>query len=587
MSCGSDATDRDDGPCATSVWSLSQTDRPENVKAQFDHNVKVAGCKAGRNISCESCSEELTVDEVGLCENCTAKLCNSCYDIFKSKEIGPLQHIILQEKKKQNQCTETCKKHIEKVVDCFCEICDKIGCSVCMVTEHRECPKDSVKYVPDIAGTFLDSKEYQNYLELLDQFGTDLDTEIEKCKSNKRRADFLHKRATEEIKKQRDKINKLFDQFQNNIEKEERLKHEQNTKLLESVALTQKYITQNVTRLKSKLEDAQIKGNSCQLFLDVKTGEEALEHIQTDILNIRKENEIPYYEIEFSTALQTALRDVGELGKLTTLHRDIKVNADLTVSSRKDLLPFCCITGMCAVSKDKLLISDYKNSRLKVIDTNKYKVQSELILPGPWAVAKAGENNFAVTLPTIKAIQFLSLTSSFSIFLVYQLLLRGSCRSIVCTEKKMVVSYFDASLHVLDIRGNVLNDLTVDSDGEKRFEKPWNVALSPDKTIIYVSDLGKHMISSITFDGEVKAIYKDEENGGPRGLTVDRTGAIYVCCYLSNKIIQLSKDLVQVCVLLDNSDGIDKHRCLTYCDKNNKLFVGKWEEDLIKVFHVK
>ncbi|XP_060606590.1 uncharacterized protein LOC132758898 [Ruditapes philippinarum] len=173
---------------------------------------------------------------------------------------------------------------------------------------------------------------------------------------------------------------------------------------------------------------------------------------------------------------------------------------------------------------------------------------------------------------------------------------QGCCFGIAYSNSHLVVSYYKLMLHdyltiirssikILSMSGKIVKSFDNGDYGQDLFNIPYYLTVSPDNTMIYVSDCGRNTVTCLTFDGEVKAIYKDDQLKNPHQLAVDEYGSVYVCGHDSNNVHLLSRDLSKV-KILDKSHGIHTPSSIAYCLNTKKLFVGMNQSSIIKVFNV-
>ena len=77
--------------------------------------------------------------------------------------------------------------------------------------------------------------------------------------------------------------------------------------------------------------------------------------------------------------------------------------------------------------------------------------------------------------------------------------------------------------------GDVLHSFSKDSSGQELFVYPCNLTMSPDHTMIYVSDFNEDSVTCLDIGGHVQAVYKDSRLTGPRGVVCDDVGNVYIC----------------------------------------------------------
>jgi DNA-binding beta-propeller fold protein YncE len=122
------------------------------------------------------------------------------------------------------------------------------------------------------------------------------------------------------------------------------------------------------------------------------------------------------------------------------------------------------------------------------------------------------------------------------------------------------------SIDKLNMTGKIVRTIEIPVD-ENKFNDYEEIALSPDGLTIYVTNSwGSRKVISMTLDGTIKAVYKDEDLCEPHSITVDKHGLVYVGSF--NNIHQLTADLNKIRVLQDDC----YHDNLTYSSTENKLY---------------
>ncbi|XP_060579030.1 uncharacterized protein LOC132736004 [Ruditapes philippinarum] len=239
------------------------------------------------------------------------------------------------------------------------------------------------------------------------------------------------------------------------------------------------------------------------------------------------------------------------------------------------------LSSLCLLSENCLLVTNFNSSKLIIfkdisVSTTSYDtidLSSEL-----WAVAKVDNNKVAVTFPELRIIRLIKFSKHMTVTNNEDIKVGRCCRGVAFSNNKLIVSYtFPAAVKILDMSGKVLKTFDKDQHGTCLFVDPRNLTISADNTVIYVSDFKKNCVIGlhVTFDGKVKAIYNDDQLEIPYQLTVDRSGAVFVCGYWSHNIHQLSPDLTKVKILLDREQGINGPVGVTYCQDTNRLYVGQ------------
>jgi DNA-binding beta-propeller fold protein YncE len=241
-------------------------------------------------------------------------------------------------------------------------------------------------------------------------------------------------------------------------------------------------------------------------------------------------------------------------------------------------------TSLCLLNENQLVIIDNKNCSIYIIeDLLENKILSALPMPSaPWGVAKVNDNEVVITFPELGVARFLTLSDTMTVMKTEDVKVGYECYGITCGRKRLVVTYLDpARVKILDMSGNVLKCF---DESAITISSPKHLALSPNKRYIYISDNNKNIVISMTFDGKVKAIYKDDQLAAPIQLAVDREGLVYVCGRGSNNVHQLSADLKKMKLLVDDKHNLVKPVSIALCENVDRLYLGTFNSNVIQVF---
>ena len=198
---------------------------------------------------------------------------------------------------------------------------------------------------------------------------------------------------------------------------------------------------------------------------------------------------------------------------------------------------------------------------------------TEIYVPSrPWAITCIGHNKIAVTFPHAKFVGLITFSGFGEVRSSTQIAQGLCCYGIAYCNNKLITCH-SSNIKILDMSGNVLKDVAVESKGNPHFKDLHYLAVNPDTEIIYASDAVTNTVSSITFEGKVIAVFKDSQLSRPYELTVDESGAVFVCGQETNNVQQLSSDLTRVKTLLNENDGVNIPVGISLCQKNKRLCV--------------
>jgi hypothetical protein len=203
------------------------------------------------------------------------------------------------------------------------------------------------------------------------------------------------------------------------------------------------------------------------------------------------------------------------------------------IKTSKDTLD-CNISGMTLLTSDLLIITDYNNKTIKIVDISSKSVQAPHKLDSePFDVTTVSQNEVAVTLPFHKTIQFFSVSRN-NLRQKHTLKVDGECFGISCHKDKMVVSYLNrAKIQILLINGTVLQTI----QDENIFKNPEYITTSD--TYIFVSVYLLKTVAKLNWQCEVTGKYVC--TAGPLGLTMSDDGTVFVCIN-NNTIDEISGD---------------------------------------------
>jgi DNA-binding beta-propeller fold protein YncE len=246
------------------------------------------------------------------------------------------------------------------------------------------------------------------------------------------------------------------------------------------------------------------------------------------------------------------------------------------------------------LSENTLLASDLKKntgsfvifslekSNAKCIKETKFKNQ-------PCGMTKVSDNKVTVTFPDEGMIRLITFSEEMEVLHITEIPGHGRFYGIAYSNNHLVVlyyKYFTGSIKILSMSGEIVKSFEKDDNSQDLLMNSYYLAVSPDNSLIYVSDWSSNTVTCLTFDGKVKAIFKDDQLKRPQKLAVDEYGSVYVCGHDSNNVHQLSHDLTKVKILIDNRHGIIRPTSIAYCQNTKRLFVGMNQNTKIKDFNV-
>lgn len=245
-----------------------------------------------------------------------------------------------------------------------------------------------------------------------------------------------------------------------------------------------------------------------------------------------------------------------------------KINAKL-LSDKED----CDISGIDILSDNEIVLADYNNRSVKVIDLCENKIRDELKLTyHPYDLAVPAENMIAVTLTnTIQIVRrshLLRQAESISV--------DGECYGIAGNKNKLFVSFIKPSpkVEILNHQGDVLQKIELGTT-RRVLKRPRYIAVCPHERFIYVTDFDTESIVQLNLKGEYVKVFRDTAIlNGPYGIHVDLKGHVFVCNYGNDNIYEFSADLSNYKIVLSKTEGIESPQSIYMDSKANRLFVA-------------
>ncbi|XP_060560026.1 uncharacterized protein LOC132720057 [Ruditapes philippinarum] len=574
---------------------------------------------------CEACErhDDGYATAVAFCVECQDYICVICQRYHKRQ----FKTHKIQDSKSMPQdfYFEKCSTHPGKLIKFYCSQCNKEACQECKNNDHKNC--SDVNHLPTLASDIQKSDELTNFSKNMDQLSKDikdteklLDAKSEVIKKQEENATFACKEQSNKLiatykqhhqdliddfdKKMEDTIAKLkkerskliqmssekgrkFEEKVGKAEsnmKEEVVKTNTDFKKVKSEHLN---LVGNLKALTVDLEQARKFGKNCELFIKWKLAKQMCEHIQVTTYQIQhysiQRYKLNIFDIPLNVKSLENQTRFFSLDKVHASAEERKISFNFDISHEFD-----SITSLLVLSEHTLLALDYNRCCLVIFRLEKSKeeyIKERKFNSKPWGITKVSHHKVAVTFTDERMIRLITFAQDMEVLDITEIPGNGCCSGIAYSNNHFVVSYWlTGSIKISSISGRIVKSFDKDDNGQNRFTYPVYLTISPDNSMIYVSDWSRNTVTCLTYAGEVNAIYKDDQLKNPQQLAVDEYGSLYVCGRESNNILQLSHDLSKIKILIDKRHGIIRPTSIAYCQNTKRLFVGMNQNSKIKVF---
>ena len=397
---------------------------------------------------------------------------------------------------------------------------------------------------------------------------------------------------TEECKKEiavfRRVINKILDKMEEKILVTLGKKSNQHLQVIERQIAT---LTASLKALDTDLDamDNAHKTNRDEIMFsaNVKLSKSISEYDELT-KDIRNSMHSPNLEFQENNKLIDMLKNMEGFGRIeeaeadsTQQHHlmilDMKVKSTKEVSiklSDDTITPN--ITGCTFLSNGRILLCDFQNQKVKLLDSDMSVKKSLKLSDGPYNVAAVGENEAIITFGPrdINNLQYIYTHPELK--LCKKIALPNKCYGLHVDNDEIYTACHKSSGHDeiwrLDRAGNIMSKivLTQNSSGWSEY---LGLCLAGSSPCVYLTDYFNHRVTCFQLDGKMVYQYQDKKLKRTNGIYVDSAGNSLVCGTISHNVVVITADGRKHGELLTSKD-IRLPKCVEYRPEDNTLIVG-------------
>ena len=552
----------------------------------------LAGSDEVIQYACGPCKNDGEIKESHYyCEDCKVYLCFECKDeheTFKATK----HHSLIQAHMAQRVASAVskgtfvilCSCDQKRAVEVYCETHMEVICPSCKTIKHRNCITCLVK-------DKINKHTKKQHMDLMAK-AKSLKAEIESCKqigeTNRKKLDSYKEDCKKDIAAFRREINTMLD----------KLEKEALTELDKAAKQTLQAIEKQIAEITSSLHalnaDLDImnnanKTNNDELMFSANAKlSKNLSEYDSLIKEITNGMQSPEMKFQKNTKL-TDLFKIGEgLGRIALSdvsppqqgHVDI---SEMKVKSKKDVdielsddeeTPH--ITDCTFLANGNILLCDYWNKKMKLLDSDMVVKKSLKLSDWPWNVAAVSENEAIITFgdETNNDLQYINTHPDLK--LGNKITLPDKCYALQVVNGEIYTCYHKGSGHdeiwKLDRTGNIISKvvLTQIRSGMSLY---LGLCLTDSNPRVYLTDFYNDRVTCFQLDdGKMVYQYEDKKLVGPYGIYVDSVGNSFVCGTGSHNVVVITADGRKHRELLTNTDIFPK--CVDYRPEDNTLIVG-------------
>ena len=563
---------------------------------------------------CETCFENKNkkIGEVCFCENCNIFMCTKCHDVHKQMPVSQ-KHRVLRGSKMPKSLADkpvkysNCELHINNIYDRYCLKHHEMVCSKCLKQNHRRCHVDTITDVCKILGTD-DIKSFtavvskiklnvQNTQSKLQNNISDLTkerkNEIKRAEQAKqdmiRKANEMYNETVLEITKSyrnkeceiQAKIFELTDELNTLDEIINKLNRKVSIKFGPSLFIQMQQIVNTTQTCKRELDDmiSEIKTTkisfsfskeisdflSCKRFGDIQEMSSSLS-ITDDVGDIF----FPYIRSQTrgTKVVKKVAVDICHIVARKMSHMDIRSSKDYTQPN---------VNGLAVTDNGTLLVGDLINKTLKVFSQDNTLLSSVPLFAGCYGVTVT-EDDLAVVSTYDEKLHFLDISNPPSASVQRSVTLGYSAWGIATYKDRLVVTTYTTptSIRMIDMNGKEVWSVTKGPDNKQLFDTPLYIVTSKinDTETVIVSNRGKDTLTLLNANNGSLLKIVDMKGKGPRGITVDNDGNIFVACCKTREICVWSNDFTKSRTLISRKDMDIAPRCIAYSSSTDALYIS-------------
>ncbi|XP_052700834.1 tripartite motif-containing protein 45-like [Crassostrea angulata] len=533
-------------------------------------------------IYCKPCQEDEEESKASSwCRDCSEVLCDDCVKCHK-KFRPTRSHVVVT----FTECSanfpqpvdlQKCKAHDDRKLELICKEHIVPCCSVCVTKEHVGCKQFC--QLKDVDENIVGPNNVKNLQAGVETMCLNLQKIITDEKNNMNSLDDASDAFAKELSEITtaiiDNVKMLKEKHLNELAK---LTKESKSELEKSVQSTehrllylQYWREQLLTNMST---ETNLKTNDVLSYIKMKDLYENIRKLNYSKLEISIQTEI-FDSVRKLTSLsclgKTTVRENSNQQAFNLRKIDLKCADVINISEFK--IKNCDITDGVFLSLNKLLLTDYKNNRCVLCNTDGVVLQN-ISLPGkPWGVCVHGENEVLVTLPDDKKVVVLDASS---LEIKQSVPIDCRCYGISTSGTTAVIGARD-SIVMFDnfLDKNICTTLATEKGSTD------DVALGRDGNVIFI-DYSENIVKKIDANGKMLFKYSHEELSKPYGLTLDEHGNIFVNGFGSSNIHIISNDgkIIRILTGLQKSPN-----CIKFLHGTYRFFVGE-AGDRVKVFEL-
>ena len=245
------------------------------------------------------------------------------------------------------------------------------------------------------------------------------------------------------------------------------------------------------------------------------------------------------------------------------------------------------ITGAAFLPSGQLIMCDYINNNLKLLDENLQMKESIDLPKAPWDIAVVNQHQVIVTFLCQQYLQFIQVTPSLA--LGHTVYLGMQCWGVTVSRESIYISFSESGegkigIYDLTRKKKRIIDPYNDKDGKVLIYRPCYIAVSNDEKL-FVSDSdgsSTPTVYCLESNGNVLYAVSNPLFKDCSGISVDENENLLVCDVVSHKVFLITKDGKEVREFLTGKDGHSYPYTVSFRPSDGTLVVGGVHKNILK-----
>ena len=311
---------------------------------------------------------------------------------------------------------------------------------------------------------------------------------------------------------------------------------------------------------------------------------QTMKSLTTITEEITKEVYQPHISFDCNPAITIAGdQDLGTVKCHTTRTPQQKGFDEMLVTARKQVnvkvpsdATFAGTTGSAFLPSGDLILCDWNNKKLKLLDEN-LQMKESIDVPGqPRDIAVVNQHQVIVTFLWQHYIQFIQVTPSLA--LGHTVDLGMECRGVTVSRESIYILFSvsgESKIGIYDVTGKKkrIIDQYNGKDGNVLIKSPWYIAVSNDEKIFVSGGYSIPTVYCLESSGNVLYTVSNPLVKDCRGISVDKNENLLVCDVDSHKVFLITKDGKEVREFLTVKDGLSYPLTVSFRRSDGTLVV--------------